>query len=130
MQEIQTFQGKLHDGVKSLAFSPNGKLLAAIDISAVHQIALYNVESGVCLALTQGDMAQIVDIQFKNDEILTTSGVRHLKFWTYKKELLSKQAEWGASDDRNLTCIAFNKDHTLTGTTKGNLLVWNGEDFG
>ena len=58
--------------------------------------------------------------------MLLTSGVRHLKFWTCKKELKPTLADFGDSSDRNLSCIAFNGDETITGTTQGNLLVWNG----
>jgi hypothetical protein len=95
--------------------------LAAVDTSSVHQVALFSVENGVCLAITQGDISQIVDIQFKNETNLATSGVRHLKFWTYENELLIKNAKWGNENDRNLACVAFNGEETLTGTTTGSL---------
>lgn len=57
MQVEHTFSGKLSRGIKCLSFSPSGKLLAAVDVSDDHQIAVYNVESGVCVATARGDKA-------------------------------------------------------------------------
>lgn len=57
MQVVHTFSGKLSRGIKCLSFSPSGKLLAAVDVSDDHEIAVYNVESGVCVATARGDKA-------------------------------------------------------------------------
>jgi len=67
MQVLHEFQGKLHQGIKSMAFSPSGKLLAAVDTSDDNQVAIYNVEHGMCVAVAKGDRSQIVDIAFSSE---------------------------------------------------------------
>lgn len=57
MQVLHKFSGKLQRGIKCLAFSPSGKLLAAVDVSDDHQIAVYNVQTGICVAAARGDKA-------------------------------------------------------------------------
>lgn len=55
MQVIQEFRGQLQHGVKSLAFSPSGKLLAAVDSSEDNRVAVFNVPQGMCVAVAKGD---------------------------------------------------------------------------
>ena len=125
LQVKHTLQGKLQRGIKALAFSPSGSSLAAVDSSDDHQLAVYSVESGVCLALVNGGKAQIVDLCFRDETRLATAGVRHLRFWTLNKGLTSKNALWGkTSTDRNVACVAFHNELALTGSAKGRLLIW------
>lgn len=125
LQVKHTLQGKLQRGIKALAFSPSGSSLAAVDSSDDHQLAVYAVESGVCLALVNGGKAQIVDLCFRDDGSLATAGVRHLRFWTLSKGLSSKNALWGkAATDKNVACVAFHDQLALTGSAKGRLLIW------
>ena len=102
--------GKLQRGVKCMAFSPSGALLAAVDASDEHQVAVYNVEKGLCLAVARGDRAQIADVSFRDEASLATAGVRHFKVWSLGKGLTSKSARWGQHTDRNVACVAFHGD--------------------
>ena len=126
MQALKQLQGKLQRGVKCMAFSPSGALLAAVDTSDEHQVAVYNVESGLCIAVARGDRAQIVDVSFRDEAGLATAGVKHFKVWSVGKGLTSKGAIWGQHTDRNVACVAFHREEALTGSAKGSLLVWQG----
>ena len=55
MQIKHKITGKLAQGVKCMSFSPSGKLLAAVDSSTDHQVAIFNVSNGVCLKVVGGD---------------------------------------------------------------------------
>lgn len=75
MQVKQELQGKLRDGIRCLAFSPSGKRLAAVDSSEDHQVAVFDIETGVCLAIARGDKAQIVEVAFRDESSFATVGV-------------------------------------------------------
>jgi WD40 repeat protein len=64
-------------------------LIAAVDSSNDKQIAVYNVDHGMCLATAKGDVSQIKDIVFSSENLIATAGVRHLNFWDVKKRLTS-----------------------------------------
>jgi len=110
-------------------FSPSGKLLAAVDSSDEHQVAIFNVESGLCVAMARGDKSQIVGVSFRDEISLATAGVKHFKVWTLGKGLTSKSALWGKHPDRNLACVVYHGDQALTGSAKGSLLVWKGNSM-
>lgn len=96
MQVAHEFQGQLQQGVKSLAFSPSGRLLAAVDSSEDSRVAVFNIAQGMCVAVAKGDRSQILDVNFGSDSLLATAGVGHLSFWSLGKGLASKPAAWGA----------------------------------
>lgn len=101
--------------------------MAAVDTSEDNQVAVFNVEQGMCVAVAKGDRSQIVEISFGSDSLLATAGVGHLSFWNVDKGLSSKSAVWGKQADRNLACVAFHGDKALTGTASGQLLSWSPE---
>jgi len=55
MRDSVCIQGKLQKGIKCMDFSPSGKFLVAVDASNDHNIAIYNVKTGVCVAFGPGD---------------------------------------------------------------------------
>ena len=92
-------------------------------------MAVFNVDSGLCVAVARGDKSLIVGVSFRDEISLATAGVKHLKFWTLGKGLTSKGALWGKHPDRDLACVVHHGDLTLTGTAKGSLLVWKGNSM-
>jgi WD40 repeat protein len=101
--------------------------LAAVDTSEDNQVAVFDVEHGMCVAVAKGDRSQIVEMNFGSDSILATAGVGHLSFWNVDKGLSSQSANWGAQVDRNVACVAFSRGQGLTGTATGQLLTWSPE---
>lgn len=124
MQVIQKLQGKLATGIKCMAFSSSGRHLVAVDVSADHQVAVFSVKSGACVAIAVGDKASILDVAWRDDSTFATAGLKHFKLWTFSKGLASKRAMWGKQSDRNLACVAFHKNQALTGGGKGTLVAW------
>ena len=110
-------------------FSPSGNLLAAVDSSDEHQVAVFNVESGLCVAITRGDKSQIISVSFKDQISFATAGVKHFKVWSLGNGLTSKSALWGRHADRNLACVVHHDQQFLTGSAKGSLLVWSGNSL-
>jgi microtubule-associated protein-like 6 len=64
----------------------------------------------------------------KNDEEFVTVGVRHFKLWKYKSGVLSNKNgkfKRGKYSNMIVNCTAY-KNYCITGTLKGEVLVWNG----
>ena len=76
-----TFEGH-EEGVNSVAFSPNGDLLA----SGSHDetIKLWDVESGKCIFTLEGHKAPVISVAFSPDGKVLASGSLDgtIKLWT------------------------------------------------
>ena len=94
MQVLQEFQGQLSSGIKSLGFSPSKKYLGAVDSSSDHKVALFNLETGVCIDAASGDKAQITEVAFRDEQSFVTVGVGHFKLWSIGKGIKSLNASW------------------------------------
>jgi len=128
MQELVKIRGKLKKGIQALSFSPSGKILVGCAIDVDHHVAVFDVKSGSCLAMNKGGGNQIVDISMKNDGEFVTVGVRHFKFWKYKSGVLDdKNGKFKREKYSNMIVnCTFYKNYCITGTLKGEILVWNG----
>jgi microtubule-associated protein-like 6 len=128
MQQIHMIQGKFEKGVQSLAFSPDGKMLAGVDTHNDHHVGVYNAETGALVAFSKGDTALIVEIAFKNATELATAGVKHFKCWTLGSNLVGKKGQFGKNEPK-IGSIKFNKDDGLSGNSKGELYIWKGQSI-
>jgi WD40 repeat protein len=82
MQEKYAFKGQLLNGVQSLSFSPSGKFLAALASDNDNTVAVFNLETGIFLKKSKGDVNKIFDICMRDDSVFATSGPNHFKEWT------------------------------------------------
>lgn len=128
MQELVQIKGKLKKGIQALCFSPSGKYLAGCAIDVDHHVAVFDAKSGVCLAMNKGGGNQIVDIAMKNDTEFVTVGVRHFKAWTMNSGTLKgKNGSFQKGKYSNMVVnCTFYKDTCITGTIKGEVLIWSG----
>ena len=90
MKQKFTLKGKLLKGIQAITFSPSGKTLAAVAVDEDHSVAVYNAQTGTCIASEKGDKAQILDIALKDDITFSTSGIKHFKEWTIGANLTAK----------------------------------------
>lgn len=128
MQEIVHIKGKLKKGIQALSFSPSGKYLAACAIDVDHHVAVFDVETGNCIAMNKGGGNQIVDIHMMNDQDFVTCGVRHYKLWKLNGGVLSdKNGKFKRGKYSNMIVnVTSHKKCFITGTLKGEVLIWNG----
>jgi len=70
MQAIFKFKGRLEKGICNLGFSPSGSRLVAVAIDNDHSIGVYDTEVGVELCADKGDTNKIVDVKFKNENVI------------------------------------------------------------
>ena len=122
---ITKFTGELERGVRTLAFSPNGEYLAAIDMSKSPNLVIYDIRNKVMMTRTKTEPTLILQITFKADDILITAGIKHFMYWKIEQSnFLSKRGIFKTYND-NIGCVAANKDLTLTGNAIGEIAQWN-----
>ena len=123
-QKILKLTGKLKKGIRSLAFSPNGDLLAAVAMDNFHQVAIYDTHKGTLIGLEKGDTAIIVEVAFKSDTEFYTVGIKHLKFWTIQgRSFVAKKGIFRKANNI-LGCVTANNELCLTGSASGELISW------
>jgi len=89
-------QGSLFKGIKSITFSPNGKLLAASAFDDDHTIAIYDwqakLKPGEALkpiATGKGTKANILSLGFNSsNDMLVSTAVKEVNFYTFDKGII------------------------------------------
>lgn len=116
--------------VRNVSFSPSGDLLAVVDNSDDHNLAVYDTSSGTCVAKSKGDRSAIVELAFKSETQFATVGAKHFKEWTIGSgNIKGKMGNFNKKDNRHGS-IAVNKQTYLTGCFTGELYAWNGTTLG
>ena len=123
--QVARFQGQLEKGVRSLAFSPTGDYLAAIDMSEYHVLAIYDANNSILLAISKIDRSLILNLAFKTDNELVTVGAAHYMFWEISNKSLTSLRGQFMGENEMLGCVAAEKDLILTGNKAGELYLWN-----
>ena len=112
--------------IRNIAYSPSGEHLVIMDMSDDHNLAVYNTDSGACIAKSKGDRSNIIEIAFKDEKSFATVGAKHFKFWTIASgNIKGKMGNFSGKDNR-IGSIAYHGETALTGCFTGELFCWNG----
>lgn len=123
--QVAKFSGQMEKGIRSLAFSPTGDYLAAVDMSEYHVLAIYDANNSILLAMSKIDRTLILDLAFKTDNELVTVGAMHYMFWEIcNKSLTSRKGQF-MGENNILGCVSAERDLILTGNKAGELYQWN-----
>jgi microtubule-associated protein-like 6 len=130
MTKIHELKGNgIVKSIRNLSFSPSGALLAVVDNSDDHNLAVYNVETGTCVAKSKGDRSAIQELAFKNETQFATVGAKHFKEWTIASgNIKGKMGNFNKKSNM-IGSIVANGQTYLTGAATGELFVWNGSSL-
>jgi WD40 repeat protein len=140
---LARIMGTLKKGVCQLAFSNNGKLLAAAAADDYHCVAIYDWNecrtqlkgglgkgrSGGLVATGQVSRVNILSLVFNpTDDLLVATGVKEVNFISFAGGSLktAKGSGWKAMRPQAVLCGAFIGTTLVTGTFNGQLLTWRG----
>lgn len=123
---VTEFRGHLEKGIKSLAFSPSGEYLAAVDISPYHSLAIYDLNNKELLFISKTDPLLLLQVVFKNEEELITVGVMQFITWKITNSGLNSKSGIFKGHNNIIGCIAADNDLVLTGNAIGEIYQWNG----
>lgn len=135
------FRGNLKNGVSNVAFSNDGKKIVAIGMDPEHCIVIYDVDKALqgrgsgkrddfLISSGKGLKNQIFDVKFdKTDKTIIIASNKEVYFATY--DSFTVRMTKGLWDVKtcplsSVLCIGTVDTSIVTGTYKGQLLVWRG----
>lgn len=127
-------------GIKTVAFSPDGTLLAASAFDDDHTIAVYKWqdkpkkagELHKPIASGKGTRANIFSLGFSTDgKTLVATCVKEVNFYTFEGGLLKgkKGTGWGKIPQEGILCQAFVNGNLFTGSFNGSIIQWTGSSI-
>lgn len=116
--------------IRNLAYSPSGQHLVIVDMSDDHNLAVYNTDTGACVAKSKGDRGNVIEIAWQDDKQFATVGAKHFKLWTVNAGNISGRMGNFNGKDQRIGSIAYNGNVALTGCFTGELFCWNGNTLG
>jgi len=123
---VASFRGYLEKGIKSLAFSPNGEYLAAVDISPYNSVAIYDLHNKELLFISKTDPLLLLQVVFKNNEEFITVGIMQFINWRITNAGLNSKSGIFKGYNNILGCVAADNDLVLTGNVLGEIYQWKG----
>ena len=113
------------ESVRAVAFSPQGKSLVVMDNSNEHNVAVYNVESGACIASAKGDRGKLIELAWSSEEQFAAVGAKVFKqFSVSAGSIRSRKGQFGGNNQM-IGSIAYHGQVALTGCKTGELFAWN-----
>jgi hypothetical protein len=137
MECVARIQGSLFKGIKTLAFSNNGKYLAATALDDYHCVAVYEwnapLKAGQSIkpiATGKGTRANILSLGFNSaDDMIVATCIKEVCFITFNNGVIkcSKGSGWGKNPIEAVLCQASIDGTLFTGTFSGSILQWSGK---
>ena len=128
---LATLSGLHERGVRALAFSPDGRMLASVGMDDAHTVGVYDWAKGELLASARGDRSDILACAFSpSGTRLATVGKRHIKFWSHDGgALVGRRGVYGK---KGAVCTLLSVDFApdgccLTGSLEGKVYKWEEE---
>lgn len=135
MECVARISGTLRKGIKNLAFSPDGRYLAASAFDDEHCIAIYSwnakLKPGETIkpvATGKGTRANILSLGFNpaGNQLVATC-VKEVNFYSFDNSLVKcKKGTGWTNNMQSVLCQAFLGETLYTGLFDGNLVSWNG----
>jgi microtubule-associated protein-like 6 len=138
MEVVARLQGTLTKGIKNLAFSPDGNLLAASAFDDDHSIAVYQwkattgLKPGMTLkpiSTGKGTRAQILSLGFSPDsKTLIGTAVKEIDFFSFDTVTIKARKGTGltGTNVQSILCQSFLGQTLYTGMFDGQIASWNG----
>ncbi|CAK72848.1 unnamed protein product (macronuclear) [Paramecium tetraurelia] len=125
------FKGVLRRGVQCLSFSNDGKKLAAVGMDDDHTLVVYDVDTDsnqALLASGKGPRSFVFDIKFdKADKQLILACKNEVYFCNYDQgQIRLNKGVWDTKvcPISTVLCIGLCDNNVITGTYKGQLIIW------
>ena len=115
--------------IRILAFSPDGSKLLSGGQDDDNSVAVHDWAKSQLIVKTPVDKAKVLDAVWLNNEEFVTVGPKHIKFFALKGRTINgKRGVFGkiALEPLVCACVSFENNTLVTGTSKGNLIVWTG----
>ena len=112
--------------IRNVAYSPSGKFLVIVDQSDDHNLAVYDTDSGACVAKAKGDRGNVIEIAWKDEDEFTTVGAKHFKLWQVSAGSIRGRMGNFSGKDQRIGSIVYNGATALTGCATGDLYCWTG----
>jgi microtubule-associated protein-like 6 len=148
MQTKLVLTGILQKGIGSVCISNDGKKLAAVALDDDHCIAIYDINTLLnpkagssarkspqdgLIATGKSTKSAILDLKWDpTDTIVIAACVKEVCFISAEGSSVKviKGSGWGKnSPPETVMCIGFIETNVITGTFKGQLLVWKGKSL-
>jgi len=115
--------------VRNLKFSPSGDKLASIGEDNNHSVAAWDWANKRMISSAKVDPDKVFDLDWKDKTEFATVGMKHVKFFTLNgSNLTPNKGLYGSvGATATISChYAFGGSTFMAGTSKGNLLLFNG----
>ena len=115
--------------IRILCFSPDGVKLLSCGQDDDNSVAVHDWAKSQLIVKSPVDKAKVLDAVWLNNDEFVTVGPKHIKFFALKGRTINgKRGVFGKIPVEPLVCAAvcFENKALVTGTSKGNLIVWTG----
>eukprot|EP00002_Diphylleia_rotans_P034049 TRINITY_DN7287_c0_g2_i1.p1 TRINITY_DN7287_c0_g2~~TRINITY_DN7287_c0_g2_i1.p1 ORF type:complete len:2704 (-),score=538.32 TRINITY_DN7287_c0_g2_i1:170-8281(-) len=127
LETLSILKGFHIRGVCALSFTNDGKYLASVGLDDYNSIAVYDWKKGQMVTSARGHSDKVLFCEYGPGDVLTTGGIKHIKFWRMaNSSLQEKKGVFGKDGPQTIATAAFLPDgKVVSGTSSGSVLVWN-----
>lgn len=127
---LATLKGFHRGCIKVLEFSPDGSKLLSIGTDKDNSLAIYDWARERLVSQAKVDKSIVTDVAWKNEDVFTTVGIRHIKFWKQSETRVSfKRGKWRMNSREPIISViyCFPQNICFTGGKSGNIHTWRND---